>query len=294
MRKILLAVIAIALIFLFCGCEEKTGDSPEPEAELLSSPNTEASPEPTDGTPAPDESESPEVSPSPSKEDAEAVEMFKSFLSENYDKLSEASFKSIAGIGFIDLDLDGCRELILFDAGASASMGVQIFDIVEGEVQCICANIQAIGEAFGGKNSSSVVINANYMEDFRLMEDKATGEKFFVVESINGNIDSSYSELIRFGNDNGMLTLTSVLYKYEEYDIGTGEVLLQKFRVGSIDAKLSGYTSAVDRFYSDNEDTGLECYGVFVWENSEYTENYKNFMDIVNKALELSVKNKVS
>lgn len=294
MRKILLALMAITLIIFLCGCGEEAGGSPELSSALPSSSPAETLPEPSGGVPAPQDSETPDASPSPSGEDAQAAEAFRAFLSENYDKLTEVSFKSIAGVGFIDLDLDGCRELILFDAGASASMGVQIFDIIEGEVQCVSANIQAIGQAFGGGSFSSVIVNANFMEDFRLMENKATGDKFFVVESMNGSIDASYSELIRFGDDDGALTLSSVFYKYEEYDTETGDVLLQRFRVGSIDAKISGYTSAFDRFYAENEDTGLECRGVFVWENNEYTENYKNFMDMVDKALELSEKNRES
>lgn len=291
MRKVILALIAAILIFSLCGCSEA------PEGELSSAAgDVFAVP---DETPPeyPEETEVPFVeetmpAPTPNEEDEKATRIFREFLSDNYDKLMELSFKSIAGIGFIDLDLDGVRELILFDAGASASMGVQFFDIVDGEVQCVSSNIQGIGEAFGGKYFSDIIVNANFMEDFRLRENKSTGERVFVVESKNGSIESFFSETIRFGSSEGVLTLSPVFYKYEEYNTETSDVLLQKFLVGGKDATASEYSSAADKFESESKDMGLECRGVFIWENDEYSENYKSFMENVDKALALYEQNR--
>lgn len=293
MRKGLLVLFAAMLIFSLCGCSE------EPEASV-NSVSVPVSPAPQEArTEAPVETEDhavTEAQPSSavSEEDEQAAQIYKDFLSENYDRIMEITFKSIAGLGFIDLDLDGIRELILFDAGASASMGVQLFDIVGGEVLCVSANVQGLAEAFGGADYSGLVVNANLMEDFRLKENKSTGERFFVVESKNGNVESSYSEYIRFENNNGVLALSSIFYKYEEYDTETNTVILQEFRVGDRAAGVAEYTSEVDRFNSDNVDMALECRGVFIWENNEYLESYKSFMDNVEKAMTLYEQNRAA
>lgn len=295
MHKILPAILALIITISLCGCEEKTVGGSEQSPELLSSPSAEISPAPSDAAAeSPEITESPGVSPSPITDAEESKRVFRDFLASNYDKLSEVSFGSIAGIGFADLDLDGGLEMILFDAGASVSMGVNIFDIVGGKVVCVSAGMQPIGDAFGGGYLSDISINASFMENFRLMENIKTGERFFIAESGNGNNEASYSEIIRFGNENGALTLSSIFYKYEEYSLETGEVTLQRFRVGNTDAMLSGYTSFVENFEAENLDLELECEGIFVWKINDYIENIENFMTLVDKALELSAQNRMA
>lgn len=290
MRKSAAAFLALIILLFLCGCSKEQPEGDDSGSELLNSQNlTTPEVSPQDGT-SPEIPESPEPSPGLSG-DTETAEIFRSFLDENYSRLEEAGGASVAGIGFIDLDLDGSSEMILFDDGASASMGVNIFDIIDGKVHCISANTQMIGAEFGGKYLSEIVICANFMEDFRLLEDSATGERFVVVESYNGNIEATYSELIRFGKEDGLLTLNSIMYKYEEYDVETGDVTAQKFRVGHTDAMLSGYTSFSEDFYNANADLGLECRGVFVWETADYVKSRENFMLLVDQAIALAAEN---
>ncbi len=290
MKKIIWAVLALSILLLFSACND--------QAELNGGLETELSPNPSEspvaGNVSPDTSVTPSASPSPSMTDDEAAEIYRSFLDENYDTLFYACFGNIAGVGFIDLDCDGCSELIIFDVGASASMGLQFFDIVDGSVECISANMELVGESFGGDHFTSKVVNANLMEDFRLMEDNTSGEEYFVVESGNGSVEFSYRELIRFGNDNGVLTLTSVAYKYEEYNTETNTTTLQKFRVHDADATADEYASAISSWSAGAKDLGLECRGVFTWESAGYAEGHKGFTAMVEKALELSANNKIS
>lgn len=294
MRKIFCAVLAVIILFSFAGCEGKAslnGETPPAGSPTgtIDVPATNSD-LPTDQLP----SAEPSALPTPALEDSEAVVIYRSFLNDNYEGLSEACFGGIAGIGFVDLDNDGSREMVLFDAGASASMGVQFFDIIGGRVQCVSANMQPMGEAFGGDHFTDVYVNANLMEDFRLMEDNATGERFFLVESANGNTEFSYHELIRFGSDSGALTLTALTYKYEEYNDETGETTLARYRVSGGDADEAAYTAATDKLYSDSKDVGLECRGVFMWESPDYTDGFKGFMAMAEKALELGDQNKIT
>jgi hypothetical protein len=215
-------------------------------------------------------------------------------LSDNYDRLVEVSYNTIAGLGFVDLDFDAQAEMVLFDAGASASMGVSVFDIVNGKVVCVSAHMTPIGEAFGTNRLSHILICANFMVSFRLLENTATGERFFIVESANADAEESYSEVVRFGSDNGALTLSSVFHKTERRDPETGEATGASYSVGSIEAYLSGYTSFVDNFYAENIDLGLECGGAFVWEHSDYVENYDNFMALADEALALIPQNRLN
>lgn len=291
MRKTLLALMALIITLSFSACDGSVPGSTPSDPVDVSPPVISPAPESPDITAPPENTETPPPESSPDISNEEAIEIFRGFLSVNFERLSEASFNSIAGIGFLDLDLDGTLEMILFDAGASASMGANVFDIIDGGVHCVSSSIAAIGEIFGDAELSEISISANFMENFRLMEEAETGERFFVVESSNGNIDSSFSELIRFGNEEGRLTLSSVFYKYEEYDVETRQVTHQEFRVGSTEALLSGYTSFVDNFYADNSDLQLECLGAFVWEITDYVENRESFMILTDMALELSKAN---
>lgn len=269
--------LAIALSFAACGAGE------EEPAGLSDIPSVETTPEPTTAPPAsdsdiaPEPSEPPESetpSPSPEVDDTEAIETFRGFLSENYQALSDACFGGISGIGFIDLDCDGSREMIIFDAGASASMGVQFFDIYNGEVECVSANMQALGDSFGGSHFTKTYVNANFFEDFRLVETVETGERFFLVESSNGSIEFNYRELIRFGRDgDDVLTLTPLFYIQEEYDLETGDTVSAFYRIDNVDASAEDYASANSAFLGSIVDLGLEAQGVFAWTSGDPAQN---------------------
>ena len=294
MQKTLLVILALMLLTALSGCEGSLPEIVLPDSELSDIPQPDTQ---TDNDHAPTEnpSELLETQPSnePAPDDSASSEIFRDFLSKNYEKLIKASFNNIAGLGFIDLDLDGSREMLVFDAGASASMGVNIFDIVDGTVECVSASMIPIGEDFGGHRLSAVSISANFLEDFRLMED-ANGELFFTVKSFNGNDEFFFDEQIRFANRDGVLELVSLMYKYEEFNSETGEILKQAFRLGAEDATADDYNSFYFRFTSENIDTNLECQGFFVWEISNYSGDFAGFMTVVDKALELSMENSPS
>ena len=268
MRKSYSILIIVLILSLLCSCEI----SSLPPAETAS--------------PSKSPSLSPTPSPSPSSDNTQREEIFRTFLSENYQKLSDSFAGGISGIGFIDLDLDGGMEMIIFDSGASAAMGVQFFDIVSGKVECISANMDAVGKAFGGSNMSDVIVNANHFNDFRLMKDKSTGEKFFIVSSGNGAADFSYNELIRFGSKNRVLTLESLLYKYETTDVDTGTVTGDSFKIKGKVADGSAYKSAHDTFYNNAENLGFEAKGILTLE-SDSASSKEGLMAMADKALSL-------
>lgn len=268
MRRLLTIVVIALSLSLLCSCGTSAPPSSE-TAALSPSPSVSAAP-----------------SPSQAADYSQDKEIFRSFLSENYQKLYDSFSGGISGIGFADLDLDGRPEMIMFDAGASAAMGVQFFDIIDGKVECVSANMDTVGKTFGGKNFSGVVVNANHFNDFRLMKDKKTGEKFFVVSSGNGAADFSYTELIRFGSNDGVLTLESLLYKYESYDIDSGETTGDAYKIKGKPADGKAYKAAYDSFFAGCEDTGFEAQGVLTWESNIDT-SYAGFMSMADKALSL-------
>lgn len=214
----------------------------------------------------------------------ERAEIFRNFIKDNFAELSKVLYGGIAGVGFADLDCDGGMEMILFDAGASASMGVQFFDIIDSKVECISANISTVGESFGGEHLTEIFVNANYFDDFRLMEDKS-GEKFFLVKSGNGALDFSYTDYIRFGRDGDVLTLTSVAYIYQDFDTETSEVIGTKYKVDGKESDKESYDDALNKLNTTAVDTNLEVKGVFVYKNDAYTEGLDGLLKMVDDAL---------
>lgn len=292
MKRILFAFIILIISLSLSAC----GSSPAalsgnqldqaPPAETPRVPVTD-----TDFPAPPSATVTSEPSPTPAVDDSGNMALYSAFLSENYEALLEVCFGGIAGIGFIDLDLDGCREMILFDGGASASMGLQFFDVAGGQVECVSANMAPLGEAFGGEHFTSVYVNANYFEDFRLMED-ASGQRFFMVESGNGAIDFSYRELIRFGCDeDSVLTLTPLFYIYQEYDIETGDVTLARYRTGAAETTEAEYAAARSSFDAAHRDLELEAQGVFMWTDNTYAEGREGFLAMAEAAIALSENN---
>ena len=283
MRKPFRLLIMLLLLSLLCSCGEaglssvattpsagsagNTTTSPETESSVSPSPNASAAPEQVDNT-------------------ARGI-LFRAFLQDNYQKLSDAFFGGISGVGFIDLDMDGGIEMLVFDAGASAAMGLQFFDIIDGAVECISANMTGVGTSFGGAHMSSVIVCANHFDDFRLVSDKTTGEEFFIVQSGNGAVDFSYSELVRFGSDDGVLTLTPLLYKYTDFDIDSGATKAERFKIANKDADKTSYETAYTDFFSGIEDTNYDAKGVFLWENTQYENGLDGLLAMSDKALTL-------
>lgn len=280
MRRTHSIFIIVLVLALLCSCTQAGlfSGSGSPSADSSGT----GSSSPTDIT---GEAVSPSPSQAPAKVDNEArFALFRAFLSENYQGLSGAFYNGISGVGFIDLDIDGGVEMLVFDAGASAAMGLQFFDIIGGEVECVSANMDDVGTLFGGKHMSRVSVNANYFDDFRLMQDKASGGKFFIVQSGNGAADFSYSELVRFGNDEGVLTLESLMYKYEEFDIDSGDLKSESFKITGKDAGKSEYEAAYSSFFAEAEDMGYVAMGAFLWENSEFEAGLDGLLAMADKA----------
>lgn len=279
-KRLVLVTISLLIVSLLSACvsAELYGIAP--------SPLPDSSPAPT----VPIASPAPYSTPAISVSDggAQLEETYLSFISDNYDKLSAACFGGIAGVGFVDLDLDGRLEMLLFDAGASASMGVQFFDVIDGEVECVSANMLPMSESFGAEHLSGVVVNANYFDDFRLMQSKSSGEQFFQVISFNGAADFSYHEQIRFGSDNGVLTLTSVCYTCESYDLDTGELTSAEYKLFGKRCDESEYLAALEKSSREYTDTELDVQGVFMWEKQEYTADKAGLLAMANAALSLS------
>lgn len=282
-KRTTLAIIVVLIFTFFCSCGDMELVDSSAYPQLSFSPSGESSPEVG--------SECPVIAGSEENEQRE--NFFRSFVDENYDSLSAACFGGIAGLGFIDLDLDGYIEMLLFDAGASASMGVQFFDVFDGKVECVSANMAPMAEAFGGNHFTNIAVNANFFDDFRLMESADKSQRFFQVVSFNGATDFSYYELIRFGSENGMLTLNSLAYIREDYDIDTGEALSAEYKLLGKACTSEEYYAALDLTAKENIDTGLEAKGVFMWDNPSYTADKTGLLAMTDEALKLSKSNAV-
>ncbi|MBP8639770.1 MAG: hypothetical protein KBI01_02545 [Oscillospiraceae bacterium] len=217
-------------------------------------------------------------------ENISRAKIFRDFLSDNYNALSKAFYEGIKGIGFIDLDQDGGIEMLLFDAGASAAMGLQFFDIIDDRVECVSANLDSVRTAFGGKHMTDVVANANSFQDFRLMQEKESDKLFFLVESGNGAPDFIYREFIRFSNTDGVLSLERLLYKYTEMDIDSGAVTSQSYEVNGKTASSDEYSFSKSRLASSIFDTDYAAEGVFLWEGN-YSSDLDGLMAMTDEAL---------
>ena len=290
MKKFLSILLILTLLLGLCACSDKqsteednTKDTtasnqkePEKEAEDTANENKQ---EPTD-TETPEEDSKTEESNSNSEETLPVTavsnweEVYTNFLSENYDRLMDSCSIGIVGVGFIDLDLDGTPELLLFDSGSSAAMGVQFFDIVDGTVTCVSANVSGVGEAFGGDYLSNVTVNTNYFKNFRLMLNKETGEQYFCIDSSNGAMEFYYRETIQFSANNGVLSLTSLFYIRETFNEESTEATVTEYKVNGEPSTAEIYQATVESFNASNTDTQYSANGVFTWDN-----NYSNTKD---------------
>lgn len=287
-------ILILFLIFTLClpalACTQLLPDeaaSPSPESTEPPAATDAPEAEPTDEVSLQGDEPEPAAAPG-----AEELAMYSDFLSENYDRLSELCYGGIAGVGFIDLDLDDAPELVLFDSGASASMGVQLFDIVDenGTIECVSANMVELGSTFGGEYFSLVYVNTNYFDDFRLMRGN-DGSMAFYVSSGNGSIDFSYTELISFSGVPGsggqtVLRPASVLYRRDEYDMDSGDVTDSRCRVDGDDCSVEDYEQRLSAYETDFNDTGYTAAGVFVWADKSYSNDFTGFMSMVSAAID--------
>ncbi len=185
-----------------------------------------------------------------------------SFLENSYSSIAALWPDGISGVGFIDLDLDGTPELVLFDQGASATMGVQLFDLVNGSVQCVSSTQDSAGAYFGNSYLSDVDICASFFESFRLSS-LDQGWRFWI-DSSNGSLETTWDEIVRFEGRDGVLTPVSVCARYLESDVDTGLVVSEQYTVNGASGTSADYQQ-VSSVYIGSQDAGYEASGVFLW-----------------------------
>lgn len=278
----LMLAAVIALLLCACGAAGAEAAGQTPAAAVT------ADAAPTD-PPAAEETEEATLPPAPMTLDLPEpedgwAESYLAFLDDNYDILAALWPEGLTGVGFIDLDLDGTPEMILFDQGASATMGVQMFDTADGQVCCVSSVQENAAGAFGDEHFSRVSVCTSYFEAFRLSV--TTDGYCFWVDSANGTLESSWDELVRFDCGDGILTPVSVCGRYLETDEETGAVVAERYTVAGEDADAESYTEAF-KVYSEARDTGYDAAGVFLWSDIQrYDTTYDGLMAMARDAVE--------
>ncbi len=263
------------LLLSLCACgrgEEASGHAPA------------AAPEPTPEvveTPAPASEAAPEVTAAPTPV---WQTLYTDFLTSRFDELVQASKGAITGVGFIDLDLDGTPEMLLFDPGAGSAMGVQFFDIAEDQVVCVAASSDSFNYSFGGPYfSPRLYVNTTSFQAFRLRE-AADGQLYFEVDSYNGAEDFRYSERIRFTQQKGVLQLMTIACMQTSVDPETQEERYTVYTVGDVPIDAESYRTILARA-DQAVDLGYEAAGVFLWDDMRYNADLPGFTLMLEDAL---------
>ena len=203
------------------------------------------------------------------------------FLDSNYDIFAALWPDGMGGAAFMDLDLDGTPEMVLFDQGASVSMGAHIFDLIGGQVYCVSSALDSAVGAFNGSYFSSVHVNAGFFEAFRLSKTEAGW--CFWVDSSNGTMETAWDEIVRFDNGAGVLTPVSVCQRYLEFDMYSGMVVTENYSVGGAATDNVGYDRA-SLVYQAGQDAGYEAKGVYRWDSDAYTATREGLLALVRDA----------
>ena len=287
MKRLECLMLAAIIALLLCACGAAGADAAAQDSAAAPAAETE----PTD-PPAAEETEEATAPPAPMTLDLPApedgwAESYLAFLDDNYDILAALWPEGLTGVGFIDLDLDGTPEMILFDLGASATLGVQMFDAKDGQVYCVSSVQENAAGAFGDEYFSRVSVCTSYFEAFRLSV-TANGYCFWV-DSANGTLESSWDELVRFDCEDGILTPVSICGRYLETDGETGAVVAERYTVAGEESDAESYT-AVFKVYSEARDTGYDAAGVFLWSDIQrYDTTYDGLMAMARDAAEAYV-----
>ncbi len=263
MKRFLYISLFLCLLLSLCACGAEE-QAPEPTA-ALSQDFATPSPEPTAApTPEP-RPDSPLAGYTATEADWQSA--YRQFVEDNFDVLAALWPEGMSGVGFVDLDIDGMPEMLLFDMGASASMGVQLFDIVEDAVVCVSSVNEAAAAAFGGERFQALSVCACFFEDFRLLE--AGEEIFFSVRSTNASLESCWEEQLRFDRGEGdALTLSSLFRLETESDVENGTIAAEHFFASGEAVDEAVYMEAAEsmgRAY----DLGYEAAGLFLWNDME-------------------------
>lgn len=212
---------------------------------------------------------------------------YTAFVDNHYDALLSACGQ-ISGFAFFDLDRDGTPELLVYDAGASAAMGVSFFDLDGDEPVCVsCGFDETLLDKLpvrAGKQAGEIAVNANGAASFRLLEDPADGTQFYIVESGNGALDFSWRELIRFGcEEDGLLTLESLMYRRDTYDPVTFDSTGSACTVAGEPADADAYDAAYAAFFAGVRETGFSVPDVFLW-TGDYAQTHDGCMAMLRDA----------
>ncbi len=283
-RPTMLLLIGILLLSL-CACGAQGAAEP---AQTPAVSETAAAATPVPETPVPTEPPAPAEEPAslpelpaPAEDWAEA---YLDFLDDNYDIFAALWPEGLAGVGFIDLDLDGTPEMILFDQGASATLGAQLFDVTDGQVYCVSSVLDAAKGAFDDAHFAAASVCTSYFESFRLSR---TAEGFtFWVASANGTMEDSWDEIIRFESSAGAgcLAPVSVCTRQLTVDPDSGKVTEERYLVGGEEADRAAYESAA-AVYIEAPDLGYEGKGVFLWTDMQrYDTTYDGLMAMAQDA----------
>lgn len=276
MRRLLIGLLAVLMLAALCACSAAWAYSPADEQTgALSGKKGTASM--TSAVKTKEKLTLPEAQ-------KDWAERYIDFIDDNYDVFAALWPEGLTGVGFIDLDLDGTPEMVMFDLGASATMGVQMFDIVEDQVQCVSSVLEEAAGAFGDEYFSKISVCASYFESFRLSY--AGGEYFFWVSSANGTLESSWDEIIRFDCVEGVLTPVSICSRYLESNVESGLVVAERYSAAGEDSDAEGYAAAAAG-YTDAEDMGYDAVGVFLWNDmNRYDTTYDGLMSMARDAAE--------
>ena len=286
MKRLEFLMLAAVIALLLCACgaagAEASAQDPAAVVTVEAEPTQAPAEETSDATapPAPMTLELPEPADG-------WADSYLNYLDDNYDIFAALWPEGLTGVGFIDLDLDGTPEMILFDLGASATLGVQMFDVLDGQVYCVSSVQENAAGAFGDEHFSRVSVCTSYFEAFRLSV-TANGYCFWV-DSANGTLESSWDELIRFDCEDGVLTPVSVCGRFLETDGETGAVVAERYTVAGGEADAESYTAAF-KTYSEARDTGYSAAGVFLWSDIQrYDTTYDGLMAMARDAVEAYV-----
>ena len=285
MKKRITALALAALMLLglaACGKEAPAAETPPPTL-VEAAPAAPETPEPTE-TPVPT---LPPVEQRPQEDPTASgwADLYRRFLNDNFTTLSSTCAVYLAGVGFVDLDLDTVPELLVFDAGVGSTMGVQFFDIIDGQVECISAASPDVGTAFGGEHfDARHYVNTNQFTNFRLKE-AADGSLYFAVNSFNGSEELQYSEYFRFGQENGVLKLESVCYRQSGMD---PETMAPTYTVYSVDdtTLTEAEYNARMQLEETAADLGYDATGLF---RDNYSPDLQGFTELVEDAIALYV-----
>ena len=167
------------------------------------------------------------------------------FLDSNYDIFAALWPDGMGGAAFMDLDLDGTPEMVLFDQGASVSMGAHIFDLINGQVYCVSSALDSAAGAF--------------------------------------TMEAAWDEIVRFDNGAGVLTPVSVCQRYLEFDMYSGMVVTESYSVGGVSTDNVGYDRA-SLVYQAGQDAGYEAKGVYRWDSEAYTASREGLLAMARDA----------